>query len=235
MIPVVLVGLLGLLAISAAVVGLLGSPSSDQISLQSAAAKTAEAQSFSYTIGEQIESVGPRQRPIPLEIHGIWRAPNQWQVTNLADGGGSTTTITGSTLHVSYGHSPSLVLQLSSSDLTESMTDPSSPVLSLPPLGLLFTATNIKRTGDTYSFVIPLLNIGVSGWIAYAPLSHATVPLMLTQALNTRADVVVENGYVTSFGFPDGIRPLRGGAFRDVEWHISDVGDASLQRVANSG
>jgi hypothetical protein len=235
MIPVVLVGLLGLLALGAAVVGLLGSPSSDQISLQSAATETAEAPSFNYTIGEQIESIGPRQRPIPLEIHGIWRAPNEWQVTNLADSAASTTTITGSTLHVSYRHSPSVVLQFSSSDLTESMTDPSSPVLSLPPLGLLFTATDIERTGDKYSFVVPLLNIGVSGWIAYAPLSHAAVPLMLTQALNTRADVVVENGYVTSFDFPDGIRPLRGGAFRNVEWHISNVGDASLQRVAKSG
>jgi hypothetical protein len=79
------------------------------------------------------------------------------------------------------------------------------------------------------------MNIGVTGWVAYAPLSHAPAPLELTEALNTRADVVIKNGYVTSLDFPDGVRPLRGGSFRDANWHISNIGDAILQSAANTG
>lgn len=72
------------------------------------------------------------------------------------------------------------------------------PVLSLPQLGLLPAARSVARNGDVYSFVVPRLNVGVSGWVASAPLSHATIPLALTVAFNTRVDVVIKNGYVVS-------------------------------------
>lgn len=235
LIPFVLMGLLAFLALSAAVIGILGSPSSDQLSLETAAERTAEAPSFNYTITYQIESIRPVGRAIQVRLRGAWRAPNQWRVASVGREPASTTTIEGSILHVSDGNGPPLVLQFSSPDLTESMTDPSSPVLSLPPLGLLLTATDVTRTGDKYSFVVPMMNIGVTGWVAYAPLSDTPAPLELTEALETRVDAVIKNGYVTFLDFPDGIRPLRGGSFRDANWQISNVGNAAFRNPPNTG
>jgi hypothetical protein len=224
----ILVGALALLTFGAAAVGLHGAPTSDQIALQTAVEQTSEAPSFDYSIDTQMESVAPR-RPISVQIHGIWRAPNQWQTTNVRNAPVSTTTIVGSTLQVSYKGSPSLDVRLSLRGLSESMMDPSSPVLSLPPLGLLLGATSVTRAGAKYSFVVPVLNIGVSGWIAYAPLSHATYPLDLTQAFNTRGEAIIKNGYVTTVIFPDGIRPLRGAAFHNARWDISNIGSARFE------
>jgi hypothetical protein len=62
------------------------------------------------------------------------------------------------------------------------------PVLSLPPLGLFFTATSVRRHGDAYSFHVPRMNTGATGWVAYAPLSHASLPLSLVADLNTPAE-----------------------------------------------
>jgi hypothetical protein len=88
--------------------------------------------------------------------------------------------------------------------------------------------------GDRYSFVIPHLNIGVSGWVAYAPLSRATTPLLLTDAVNTRANAVIKNGYVASFVFPHGIRPLRGATLHHADWHISNIGNAMFNGSSRS-
>jgi hypothetical protein len=229
---VALVVLVAVLALGAAAIGASSSPSAEQISLDNAATRTGEASNFTYTFGAQIKSV--KGRMITFPFSGVWRAPNQWKVTNLADGATSTTTIAGSTLKVSEGTSQPLVFRFASPGLTESMSSPSSPVMSLPPLGLLSTATEIKHVGDTYSFVIPLLNIDVTGWVAYAPLSHAATSLELTQAVNTKADAVIENGYVTSLSFPDGIRPIRGEALHRTEWNISKIGAATSQDAATS-
>ena len=111
---------------------------------------------------------------------------------------------------------------------------PEQSCFSLPPLGLLSAATSVTHNGDVYSFVVPRLSVGLSGWVAYAPLSHATLPLALTMALNTRADVVIKDGYVVSLAFPDGIRPLRGEALRFADWRISDIGTATLHGAGRS-
>jgi hypothetical protein len=232
LIPYATVGVLALLTFGAALVGVLGSPSPQQISLQNAAERTAEAPSFSYTLDNQLEPLKPGQHSVSVLVRGVWQAPDQWRDRNNLDGASSVTTVTGSILHVSDDHGPSMMFQLPSS-ATESLTDPNSPVLSLPPIGLLFAATSVTRNGDLYSFVVPRLNVGVSGWVAYAPLSDATLPLALTVALNTRADVIVKNGYVVSLVFPNGIRPLRGEALRVADWHISNIGTAALGGMAN--
>jgi hypothetical protein len=234
MIPLVLIGVVVLLTLGAAVVGVLGSPSPEQISLQTAAERTAEAPDFSYTVYNQLKSSEPGVPTVSVRVYGVWRAPDQWQVRNALDGATSVITVSGSILHVQGDHGPSLTLRLPSSSATESLTDPNSPVLSLPPLGLLFAATSVTRNGDMYSFAVPRLNVGVSGWVAYAPLSRTTLPLALTVALNTRADVVIKNGYVVSLAFPHGIRPLRGGVLRLAVWHISDIGTAMLSGAAES-
>jgi len=229
-----MVGFLALLALGAAVVGVLGSPSPEQISLQTAAERTAEAPSFSYTLHNQLEFSKPGLHSVSVVIHGVWETPDQWTDRNTQDGASSVTTVAGSILRVRDDQGLSITFRLPSS-ATESLTDPNSPVLSLPPLGLLLAATSVTRNGDVYSFVVPRLNVGVSGWVAYAPLSHATVLLALTVAFNTRADVVIKNGYVVSLAFPYGIRPLRGEALRVADWRISDIGTATLHGAAPSG
>jgi hypothetical protein len=118
----------------------------------------------------------------------------------------------------------------------EPLTDPNSPVLSLPPLGLLSSATNVTRHGNVYSFEIPRLKIGVGGWVAYAPLSHAAVALPLAVAFNTSGRVVIKDGYVVSLSFPHGIQALHRGALRIVsDWHISQIGTATLNGKAKAG
>jgi hypothetical protein len=234
LIPFAMVGVLALLTLGAALVGVLGSPSPEQISLQTAAEQTAAAPSFSYTLHNQVESSKPGQHSSSVVVHGVWEAPDQWTVRNTVDGAPSVTTGTGSILRVEDDQGLTITFRLPSS-AAESLTDPNSPVLSLPPLGLLFAATSVIHSGEVYSFNVPRLSVGVSGWVAYAPLSHATVPLALTVAFNTRADVVIKNGYVVSLAFPNGIRPLRGEVVRVADWRISDFGTATLPAAAKSG
>jgi hypothetical protein len=171
---------------------------------------------------------------VSVVVNGVWEAPDQWTDRNTLGGASSVTTVSGSVLQVKddQGLSISFRLPLSA---TESLTDPNSPVLSLPPLGLLLAATSVTRNGDAYSFVVPRLNVGVSGWVAYAPLSQTAVPLALTQAFNTRAVVVIKNEYVVSLAFPNGIRPLGGAPLRDAAWRISDIGTATLHGEGKSG
>lgn len=229
-----MVGILALLAFGAALVGQLGSPSPELISLQAAAERTAEAPSFRYTLDNQLESSKAGRRPVSAVVYGVWQAPDRWRDRNNLAGASSVTTVTGSILQVSDGHGLTIRFRLPS-DATESLTDPNSPVLSLPPLGLLFAATSVTRSGDVYSFVVPRLNVGLGGWVAYAPLSRATVPLALTMAFDTRADVVIKNGYVVSLAFPNGIRASRGDGLRVADWRISDVGTATLSGAVPSG
>lgn len=233
LIPLAMLGILAFLTLGAALVGVLGSPSPEQISLQTAAEQTAEAPSFSYTLLNRLESSKSGLHGVSVVIHGIWKAPDRWTEKDTLDGASSVTTVAGSILQVKDNEGLTITFRLPSS-ATESLTDPNSPVLSLPPLGLLVAATSVTRNGDVYSFVVPRLNVGVSGWVAYAPLSHATVPLALTVAFNTRADVVIKSGYVVSLVFPNGIRPLRAEALRVADWRFSDFGTSTLHGAAQS-
>jgi hypothetical protein len=236
MIPFAFVGVLALLALGIALVGIHDSPSPAQISLQIAAEQTAEAPSFSYTVDSQIvpSKFGPA---VSLgRGHGMWQAPDRWQVRYDHNGVTSLTTVTGSLLQLHSGHGVSLKFQLPSLSADEPLTNPGSPVLSLPPLGLLSSATKVTHNGNSYSFEIPRLKTGVSGWVAYAPLSHATVALPLVVALNTPARVVIRGGYVVSLSFPHGIQPLHHGGLRIVsDWHIFQIGTATLTGAAGPG
>jgi len=235
-IPFALVGVLALLTLAVALVGIHDSPSPAQMSLQIAAEQTAEAPSFSYTLYSEIvpSKFGPA---LGLgRTYGVWRAPNRWQVRDDHDGTSSLTTVTGSLLHLYNGHGLSLTFRLPSLSADEPLTDPNSPVLSLPPLGLLSSAMNVTHQGNVYSFEIPRLKIGVDGWVAYAPLSHATAAFPLAVALNTPGRVVIKGGHVVSFSFPHGIQPLHRGGLRIVpDWHISQIGTATVNGKAKAG
>jgi hypothetical protein len=123
---------------------------------------------------------------------------------------------------VSGSHGPSLVFQMPSGALT-SFSDPNSPVLLLPPLGLLYSATHVIRTGDVYDFVVPHLFLA-SGWVAYAPLSQRILPLPLLAASNVRVEAVIRGGHVVTLGFPHGIHASHSRLTEIAKWHISDIG-----------
>ena len=74
----------------------------------------------------------------------------------------------GSTFYVAGSQGPTLMFRLPEGP-PDLFNDPDSPVLSLPPLGLLFSATDVTRHGNVYSFEVPRLYLSV-GWVAYAPL-----------------------------------------------------------------
>ena len=107
-IPLALVGLLALLMFGAALVGVLGSPSPEQISLQTAAERTAEAPSFSYTLDNQIKSSKPGLHSASVVISGVWQAPDRWRDRNTVNGASSVTTVTSSILEVNDGHGLSI-------------------------------------------------------------------------------------------------------------------------------
>jgi hypothetical protein len=226
-IPFALVGALVALALGAAVFSAITGPSADQTALQLAAERTAQASSFTFTMDTQIKFAEVRQPAFTERGHGVWQSPNRWRVTNVHDGIVALTTGNGSTFHVSGSQGPSLTFRLPSST-SESVFDPNSPVFSLPPLGLIFSATNVTRHGDVYSFDVPRLNTGATGWVAYAPLSRTTLSLSFVTALNTRAEVVIKDGYVASLVLPHSIHTSHGGEVTLAEWHIASIGTASL-------
>jgi hypothetical protein len=235
MVPFALVGVLVLLTLGVALVGIRDSPSPAQISLQIAAERTAEAPSFRYTLYSQTMS-SKFGRALSLgRTYGVWRAPNRWLVRDDHDGISSLSTVTGSLLHVDNGDGLSLNFRIPLS-ADQPLTDPNSPLLSLPPLGMLASATNVTRNGNVYSFEIPRLETGLGGWVAYAPLSRATIALPLAVALNTPTRVVIKDGYVVSLSFPHGIQILhRGGLRIDSDWHISQIGTAMVNGKAKAG
>jgi hypothetical protein len=116
-------------------------------------------------------------------------------------------------------------IQLPSNALA-AFSNPNDPVLSLPPLGLLYAATRVVRRGDTYHFDVPHLSLA-SGWVAYAPLSAATHPLPTLVAVNVHAEVVINGGHVTRLAFPRGIHTERLGQTEVASWRISHVGTAT--------
>jgi hypothetical protein len=229
-IPFALVGILAALALGAAVVGVITGPSADQIVLQLAAEQTAQAPSLSFTFEDQINSPEAGQPAFTVRGHGVWQSPDRWRVTDAHDGALSVTTGNGASFHVSGSQGPSLTFRLPPSTV-DSFLDPNSPVLSLPPLGLLLSAMRVTRHGDVYSFDIPRLNDGATGWVAYAPLSHASLPLSFAAAFNTPAEVVIRHGYVVSLVLPRGIHSIHGEQVTLAEWHIADIGTASLEQV----
>jgi hypothetical protein len=134
---------------------------------------------------------------------------------------------------VSGSDGDSLTFQLPS-DALSSFSDPNSPVLLLPPLGTLYSATHVVRAGDVYEFVVPRLYLA-SGWVAYAPLSHHILPLPLIVARDVHADAVLRGGYVVTLTFPQGIHTTHPRLTEVAVWHISDIGSRAFRKAPNVG
>jgi hypothetical protein len=232
-IPFALLGVLGVLVLGAGAVGLVAGPSQEQIDLQIAAQQTAAAKDFSFTLSVELGSSGPLSA-LSVRDDGVWESPDRWRVVNVHSGSTSVTTGRGLTMRVSgSGGGHSLTFQLPS-DALSSFSDPNSPVLVLPPLGLLYSATHVTRTGDVYDFVVPHLYLA-SGWVAYAPLSQRILPLSLIVAHDVRAEAVIRGSYVVMLAFPRGIHASHSRLTEIAVWHISDIGSTSFRRSENGG
>ena len=233
-----LLGVLGALALGAAAVGLITGPSPDQMDLQIAAQQTGAAKDFSFAFSADLGSSGSLST-LWVRDDGVWESPDRWRAVTLGHGSSSVITGRGTTMSVSESGGVSLTFRLPS-DALSSFSDPSSPVLLLPPLGLLYSATHITRTGDVYDFVVPHLSLA-SGWVAYAPLSQRFIPLPLIGADDVRAQALIKGSYVVSLGFPDGIHADShlDGIHADSRlneiavWHISEIGSASFSETGN--
>lgn len=117
-----------------------------------------------------------------------------------------------------------MALKLSSTAL-DTFGDPTGPVFLLPPLGLPQGATQVTRHGDTYSFVVPQLDLAL-GWVAYAPLSHAA-PTPDNVALDTPARAQVVDGYVVVLALPQGVHAVyHADVGLIVGWRLSHFGTA---------
>jgi hypothetical protein len=221
-----MVGALSALAVGAAVVSLITGPSPDQIALQAAAQQTAAAGNFSFTCSVEFR-LSPQFHLTAGTVRGqgTWQSPDRWRVTTVHAGSSSTTTGSGSTIHLSVSDGPSLTFRLPS-DALNSFGDPDDSVFSLPPLGVVDAATDVVRHGDIYQFVVPrlsLVSLGF-GWVAYAPLSRTTLQVTPLVALNVHAEVVIKDGDVAMLTFPRGIHTTFHRETEWAVWHISHVG-----------
>jgi hypothetical protein len=225
-------GVLVALALGAGAVSLITGPSQEQIDLQIAAQQTAAAQVFSFASSVELGPSGPLSA-ISVRDDGVWQSPDRWRVVNMHNGSSTVTTGRGSTMSVSGSDGHSLTFQLPSDALT-SFSDPNSPVVSLPPLGLLYSATHVIRTGDVYEFVVPHLYLA-SGWVAYAPLSQRILPLPLIVAHDVRAEAVIRGGYIVKLAFPHGIHASHSGLTEIAVWHISDISSRTLHEAPKVG
>ena len=225
LIPFVLLVVLFAATLGAALLGLNNSPSQDQIALQNAGRKTSNAPNFAFVVYNRMrvpnsDLPGPNTRGF-----GSWQSPDRWQVTLLSTSGPlSSETAIGSTLYLPALRGQTVALRVSSTAL-DTFGDPTGPVFLLPPLGLLQGATQVTRHGDTYSFVVPQLDLAL-GWVAYAPLSHAAVTPPDNVALDTAARAQVVDGYVVALALPQGVHAANHAHVGPIAWKLSHFGTA---------
>ena len=220
-VPGVLVGFLILLTLGAAVLGLSQAPSTSELVLQNAAGQTVQAPSFVF----HTAAYGYSDSELTLRSNtGIWRAPDQLTVTNRVTH--RTLTVVGSTIYLPMAHG---FVRLRESNVLADPFDDSSTWLAsqvLPPIGLLSTAKIVTVRGDEYSVTIPVIQMAPH-WIAYAPLDPGAFapPPPGPLAYNTRARVLVRNGYVVRFTFPDGVNSAKSFVAPET-WTFSSFGSA---------
>ena len=235
-IPLVLLAITLALVLGAAIIGLRSSrPSQGQIALQNAAQKTSAAPNFAFILSNGTGVPKSDLPPPNMRGFGSWQSPNKWQATLLyTDGPLSSETAIGSTLYLPALRGPTVALKLSSAAL-DTFGDPNGPVFLLPPLGLLNDAIQVSRHGDTYSFLVPELDL-VGGWVAYAPISRAALALGDNVAFNTPARAQVVGGYVVALTLPEGIHATNHAHMGPVAWKLSHFGSApSVTAPISSG
>jgi len=220
------------LLVVAGVVGLVSGPSQGQIALQTAAQQTAAAPDFSFWSSIEVSLPGHRDTALGVRSAGVWDSPGRWRVTNTHDGATSVTTGDGSVMRVLGSGGPALTFELPS-DALSAFSNPDSPVLLLPPLGVLDAATHVTRHGDVYDFEVPRLVLA-NGWVAYAPLTRSPLQLPLIVERDVGAQAVISGGFVTALSFPSGIVTGRRGVTEVASWHISAIGGGVSEAVGGS-
>jgi hypothetical protein len=219
--PVVLVGLLVLLALGAAVLGFRQTPSTSELVLQNAVGQTVDAPNFVF----HTAAYGYSDPELTLRSNtGIWRAPDHLTVTNRVTH--RTVTVIGSTIYLPTAHG--FVRLQERGVLADPFGDSSTWLASqvLPPIALLSTARIVAVRGVEYSVTIPVIQMA-SDWIAYAPLDPGAFapPPPGPLAYNTRASVLVHDGYVVRFTFPDGVSSAKSLVAPET-WTFSSFGSA---------
>ena len=215
-IPLLLVGLVFLVAVGAAVLGQSNSPSSSsRTEIQTAAAQTMGASSFVF----HTAAYGYSDPELTNRSNvGIWQSPDRLEVSSHFLH--RTSTFIGPTAYVP-ARSGYTKLHYNVFDLSP-FTGPFAWVTGLPALGLLNSAKSIAVHGNTYKATIPEIPMR-SAWIAYAPEGRTpSPPLPAPMAYNTPVSVVVRNGYVVRVTFPDGITSKKSST-PPFSWTLSRV------------
>ncbi len=224
--PYVLLSILTGFAILGVALGLTFAPTSQEVSLRSAAEVTAQVPSLRFVAhvpAGTTNELGKAVRLSSEEVVGTWQAPDRWQTT--ISGGPNdrrTVTLIGSYVYIKNPGQP--VGRLLTLPYKTAPFELPYGYFGLPPIAAIATATAVVQHGDTYRFVIPDLAIPPQ-FIAYAPLSGAqnVPPESFAHDVPAIADVV--DGYVVTYSFPDGVmdghQHLRG-----ASWALSEFGKA---------
>lgn len=225
-VPYLLLGLLTGAAIIGVALGLASAPTNEDVALQSAAVMTTQISSLRFiaVLAPATTTLAGRKVRLPGEqVSGLWQAPNRWQtkIKGGANDGHSFTQIGSYTFIKNPGQRAG---RLDSVPYGSSPFDVPYGFFGLPPIASLTTAVNVVRQGNSYTFVIPNLDVPPQV-IAYAPLSGATYvpPVMVAHNVSGIAEVV--GGYVVKYEFPNGVT-VGNQHLRPAAWSLSDFGTA---------
>jgi hypothetical protein len=183
-VPVLLISLVLVVTATAAAIAVTSGPSSDQAILRRAATVTLSATGFDF------HSVGSRS------VSGTYRAPDSLDVQLPRPGP------TESLFEVFGGSGPTGFLR-------SQMNGSGYP--NVPPLAAVTAATDVARTGNTYTFVIPAITL----------LQPSGEHPSTSYARNTPAQAVVNSGRVVALVLPRGVH-AGGLGYKPSKWVFSN-------------
>lgn len=176
--------------VAAAVGGAAGSPSAAQASFERAVAATLAAPSFEY----QGDTFGPSA----AVGYGVYRAPAQvevWVSDDRLDHLAVRYSVYHSTLRVAFRRGVTFSIPVPGAPFAASV-----PPL-LPPLAALRSATDVERSLQTYSLVVPSLTVPFSGWVACTARGTCSSPPVAV-AHDVHATATVSGGYLVALALP---------------------------------
>jgi hypothetical protein len=222
-IPFCLLGLLSLLIVAAAVVGVRGPElSSNQLALQAAFQKTSQADSFRYVISGTAREAGGQQS-LTLLAHGTWQSPDRLRLGSSPSPNKATVVIIRSTLYMDYGSNVARFRFAPA--LSDPFTTAGGNTFSLPPLQDVNQATDIVRDGNTFTFTVPL---GRFPRFAFSTGSGSNDAHFrpAEAAINIPMKVTINDGFIVAVLYPHGLPNNAGYLLHHATWRLSDFGSA---------